>query len=90
MADVSVPGKALDGDGVNVHEIPVAVPTFRIVAVKACVLPPVSGAVTVAGLSVMEAGWSVMATGVAQRLGFAVMQTPSVTVVGIVIGFGAV
>lgn len=36
------------------------------------------------------AGWSVMATGVAQRLVFRVRQAVSVTVVGVVIVAGAV
>lgn len=54
VAEVSVPDEALDGDGVNVQVSPVAVPSFWIDAVKACVFPPASGEAIVGGLSVME------------------------------------
>jgi hypothetical protein len=54
VAEVSVPGAALDGVGVNVQVSPVAVPSFWMDAVNACVFPPASGAAIVGGLSVME------------------------------------
>ena len=53
VAEVNVPGAALDGDGANVQVSPVAVPSFWIDAVKPCVFPLVSEAGIVAGLSVM-------------------------------------
>jgi hypothetical protein len=53
VAEVSVPGAALDGAGVNAHVSPVAVPSFWMDAVNACVFPLVSGAAIVGGLSVM-------------------------------------
>jgi hypothetical protein len=66
VAEASVPGAALDGEGVSVQVSPVAVPSFWIVAVKACVFPPVKGLDTVGGLSVMV---------VAGMLKFVVAQT---------------
>ncbi len=53
VAEVSVPGAALDGEGVNVQVSPVAEPSFWMEAVKVCVFPPVSGPGIVGGLSVM-------------------------------------
>jgi len=66
VVEVSVPGAALDGEGVNDHVSPVAVPSFWIDAVKACVFPPVSEAGMVGGLSEML---------VAGMLKFVVAQT---------------
>ena len=70
VAEVSVPGAELVGEGVNVQVSPVAVPSFWMDAVKACVFPPVSGPVIVGGLSVMV---------VAGIVKFAVAQTVGAT-----------
>jgi hypothetical protein len=53
VAEVSVPELTLDGEGVRVQVSPVAVPSFWMDAVKACVFPLASGADIVGGLSVM-------------------------------------
>jgi len=53
VAEVNVPGAALDGEGVNVQVSPVAVPSFWMDAVKPCVFPAISEAGMVGGLSEM-------------------------------------
>jgi hypothetical protein len=66
VAEVSVPGAALDGEGVSVQVRLLAVPSFWMEAVNGCVLPAVNGPLRLAGLRVMV---------VAGMLKFVVAQT---------------